>query len=184
MSHKMKKLLKGHMTQLTGEDIVDAVHHFPNMSEQTYNKLNRAFLKGKGCRICLKDEEMRGCGLIKEAKKVGKFVAKSGIGDVIVDEAVGVLPIPQTAKNLVSQGVKYEAKKILGGNVNPYLPRQITGAGLPGKQLKIYDDSSNLVRPDSDSFYPSVYNLPMYSTPVGNALLQHRKSGAGFKVNM
>lgn len=126
---------------------------------------------------------MRGCGLIKEAKKVGKFVAKSGIGDVIVDEAVGVLPIPQTAKNLVSQGVKYEAKKILGGNVNPYLPSQLSGAGLPGKQLRTYNDSSNIVRPGSDSFYPSVYNLPMYSTPIGNALLQNRR-GAGFKVNM
>ena len=183
MSHKMKKLLKGHMTQLSGEDIVDAVHHFPNMSQQTYNKLNKAYMKGKGCRICLNDEEMRGCGIVKEAKKVGKFVSKSGLGDVIVDEAVGVLPIPQMAKNLVSQGVKYEAHKILGGNVNPYMPTQITGQGLPGRQLRTYNDSSNMVRPDSDSFRPSVYNLPLYSNPIGNALLQGKK-GSGFRVNM
>jgi len=76
-----------------------------NMSEQTYKKLNRAFLKGKGCRVCLKDEEMRGCGLIKEAKKKLEGSWQNlGIGDVVVDEAVGVLPIPQTAKNQVSQG--------------------------------------------------------------------------------
>ena len=144
MSPKMKKLLKGHMTQLKGEDIVDAIHHFPNMNEKNYNKLHKAYMKGCACRICLDDEELKGCGIIHEAKKVGKFISKSGIGDVIVDEAVGLTPLPQTAKNLISTGIKYETKKILGGSINPYMPTQISGSGFGGRKLRTYNDSSNM----------------------------------------
>jgi hypothetical protein len=183
MSHKMKKLLKGHTTQLHGEDIVDAVHHFPNMSQKNYNKLLKSYNKGNGCRLCLNDEELSGSGIVKEAKKVGKFIAKSGISDVIIDEAVGITPLPQTAKNLISKGIKYEAKKMLGGTVNPYLPQQITGSGFGDRNIKTYNDSSNIVHVDSDAYNPSIYNLPMYSNAIAQSLFKDKK-GAGFKVNM
>jgi hypothetical protein len=37
-----------------------------------------------------------------------------------------------------------------------------------------------MVRTDTDAFKPSVYNLPLYANPVGQALIR----GQGFKVYM
>ena len=50
---KCKKLLKGGSIIIKGEDIVDIVHHTPNMSKENYNKLKKAYEKNKGGRLKL-----------------------------------------------------------------------------------------------------------------------------------
>ena len=300
MSKQIHKLSKGKISQLKGNDIVDAIHFFPNISEANYKKLNRAYMKGCGCRIQLGDEEMIGSGFLSKAKKVakriGKVAVKSGLADVVIDEGIGMLPLPQSAQNIASRYAKQElrdltgagmmkqikkagktvgkfavksgiadklideglkkvanekyanmignvakegvrdlagagmmkqmkkagkkvgkfavksgiadklideglkqvanekyanmignvakegVRDLTGGKINPYLPASISGAGLQkyGIPLRTYSDGSNLVRTDTDAFKPSVYNLPLYANPVGQALIR----GQGFKVYM
>lgn len=243
MSKQIQKLSKGKISQLKGDDIVDAIHFFPNISEANYKKLNRAYQKGCGCRIQLGDEEMIGSGFLSKAKKVakriGKVAVKSGLADVVIDEGIGMLPLPQSAQNIASRYAKQElrdltgagmmkqikkagktvgkfavksgiadklideglkqvanekyanmignvakegVRDLTGGKINPYLPASISGAGLQkyGIPLRTYSDGSNMVRTDTDAFKPSVYNLPLYANPVGQALIR----GQGFKVYM
>ncbi len=178
MSLKMKKLHKGLTQQLKDEDIIDAVHYFPNMSVENYHKLNKAYMSGKGCRISLKEHEMKGCGFVDNVKKSGKSFVKSGIADIAIDEAVNLLPAPAIAKKVIGTVAKKELHSLVGKGVNPFLPDELVGKGL-NKQIKTYNDQSNLVHVHSDAFNPSIYNLPMYSNPIAKQLL---KKGSGFKV--
>lgn len=180
MSLKMKKLHKGLTQQLKDEDIVDAVHYFPNMGVDNYHKLNKAYMNGKGCRITLQEHEMKGCGLGKSIKKNTKSLVETGIPDIAIDEAVNLLPVPAIAKKVVGTLAKKELHNVVGAGVNPFLPDQLVGKGF-NKHIKTYEDQSNIVHYNSDSFNPSIYNLPMYSNPIANQLLQ---KGKGFKVMM
>ncbi len=301
MTKQLQKLSKGKITQLKHSDILDAVNNFPNMSHENYSKLDKAYKKGCGCRVKLCEEEMVGSGFLKKLNKVGKAVGKvavkSGIAGVVIDEAVGALPLPQSAQNMASRVIKKELKDYAGAGImkrigkvskgvgravmksgagdilidealnntglkgskyqkmvgdiakagardvvgagimkkigkvskgvgkavmksgagdilidealnntglkgskyqkmvgdiakagardmvgggNPYLPSRMSGAGFQnyGIPLRTYSDLSNMVRPDTDAFHPSVYNLPMYSTPIAQQVIR----GKGFRT--
>ena len=242
MTKKLHQISKGKTTQLRGQDIVDVVSNFPNMGYHNFNKLNRAYIKGCGCRIKLEDDEMVGSGFLSKANKIGKQMGrvalKSGLANVLIDETMGALPIPQTAQNVASRIAKNQLKDYAGAGImkkmgkigknvgktvmksgvgdmiidealnnsglknskyknavgdiakmgardltgggNPYLPSKLNGGGLEkyGVPMRTYSDSSNMVRYDTDSFKPSVYNMPLYSTPVAQQLIR----GNGFRV--
>jgi hypothetical protein len=48
------------------------VHHFPNMSQATYKKLEKAYNKGKASRLKLTEQEMVGHGSGQQVKKIAK----------------------------------------------------------------------------------------------------------------
>eukprot|EP00604_Paraphysomonas_vestita_P000103 CAMPEP_0174825504 /NCGR_PEP_ID=MMETSP1107-20130205/42820_1 /TAXON_ID=36770 /ORGANISM="Paraphysomonas vestita, Strain GFlagA" /LENGTH=178 /DNA_ID=CAMNT_0016057181 /DNA_START=747 /DNA_END=1283 /DNA_ORIENTATION=+ len=167
------------------EDIVEACHHFPNMSNANYKKLEKAYSKAKACRLKLTEEEMHGNGLgivkmankvAKVAKKTGQIAMKSGIGDMIIDEAVGVLPMPTIAQKAVSAVVKKQVHDLTGTGLsqaeidsNPYIPHALRGSGLQkyGVPIETHSDGSNLVHVSSDAFHPDYKLSNAYSNPVG-----------------
>jgi hypothetical protein len=183
----LKKLLKGQGMVLRDDDIVDACHHFPNMSTANYAKLEKAYNKNKGCRLKLTEPELIGHGLNfgkvakkvgKVARKVGKIAMKSGVGDMVIDEAVGALPIPVVAQKAVAKVVKQEARQLTGtGANNPYIPHFLKGSGLQqyGIPVRPINNSSNEVSTSSDAFHPSVYNSQPYANPLGYELLKDKR---------
>jgi hypothetical protein len=72
MTKKLIKLTKGKVTQLTKNEIHDAINNFPNMGYENYHKCNKALIKGCGVRVKLSDEEMVGSGFLSKVKKVAK----------------------------------------------------------------------------------------------------------------
>jgi hypothetical protein len=153
----LKKLLKGQGMILRDEDIVDTCHHFPNMSKENYSKLEKAYNKNKGVRLKLTEPELIGHGLNigrvtkrvgKVAKKVGKYAMRSGVGDMVIDEAVGALPIPTFAQKAVARVAKQEARDLTGaGSNNPYMPHFLKGSGLAeyGIPIRPKNNSSKLL---------------------------------------
>jgi hypothetical protein len=121
MTKKLAKLAKGKVTQLSNHEILDAMKNFPNMGYENYNKCNKALIKNCGCRVKLSDEEMVGSGFLNKAKKIGKTIGKvavkSGLANVVIDEAIGALPIPQTAQNMASRAIKHELKDYTGAGI-------------------------------------------------------------------
>lgn len=75
----LHKLLKGQGIIVKDDDIVDACHHFPNMSAATMKKLEKAYNKQKAVRLKLTEDEMigNGLGVPKIAKKVGRVARKT-----------------------------------------------------------------------------------------------------------
>lgn len=139
-------------------------------------KIRKAYNKNKGTRIKLTENEMIGNGLgvakalkkvAKVARKIGQVAMKSGIGDLLIDEAVGVLPIPIIAKKAVSEVVKKQARDLTGTDVgdsdtNPYIPHSLQGGGLQkyGVPLTTQSNSSNIVPVTSDAYHHQfiIYN--------------------------
>jgi len=151
MKHKISRLLKGKLVNLKGDEIIDIVHHTPNMSTENYKKLEKAFEKNKGCRIKLSESELQGCGLgqlahevKKDAQKVGKVAMKSGVVDVAIDETVNLAPIPAVAKKVTSNIIKHEAHKLTGTGSNPYLPPQLAGSGISPHHIQMSYLSNNI----------------------------------------
>ena len=149
--HKYKKILKGHQVNVKDGEIVDVCFHTPNLSKENYHKMNKAYEKGKGCRLKLSEHELKGCGLgqiahevKKDVEKVGKKAIKSGIADIAVDEAVNLLPLPSIAKKVASKVIKDEAHYLTGTGVNPYLPTQLAGSGFTSEHTKMSYLSSNI----------------------------------------
>jgi hypothetical protein len=116
------KVLNGKGIMIKDDDIVDAVHYFPNMSHATYKKLEKAYNKGKATRLKLSESELSGHGLgqqvVRSVKKVGRSAMNSRVGDFIIDEAVGVLPIPSIAQRAVSAVARKEAHQLTGTGIN------------------------------------------------------------------
>ena len=82
LEQKHKRLLKGATIQLKPEHLQGKLGDLVELalSPKKLKTLERAKLRGKGCRLCLTDEEIEGAGLrdffkkfAKGAKKVGKF---------------------------------------------------------------------------------------------------------------
>jgi hypothetical protein len=176
----LHKLLNGQGIMVKDDDIVDACHHFPNMTQENYKKLEKAYNKGKACRLKLAQHELVGHGLsIKQvgrmARKVGKVAMKSGVGDLIINEAVGALPIPVFAQKAVATIAKKEARQLTGAGVNqmnfennPYIPKILRGSGLQnyGVPISTHNDVSNIVPIDSDAYHPTTQVSNAYSNPI------------------
>lgn len=115
---------------------------------------------------------------------------KSGIGDVLIDEAVGTLPMPIIAEKVVAGVVKKQAHELTGTGLqsdvsvgtsvgmsnndihsNPYIPQALKGAGLQkyGLPIETHNDRSNIVHIHSDAFHPDYKLSNAYSNPVGHA---------------
>lgn len=112
----------------------------------------------------------------KTALKVGKFAnnaSKQLTGDSLTDLAIDyglentigrVDPTGGLATDMIGEQMKKQANKELdkrGSGVNPYMPKHKGGSfrsggsfRTAGKGVRVYDDSSNYVRPDSASWNP------------------------------
>jgi hypothetical protein len=111
----------------------------------------------------------------KTALKVGKFAnnaSKQLTGDSLTDLAIDyglentigrVDPTGGLATDMISNQLKKKANEELdkrGSGVNPYMPKKggsfRSGGSFrtSGKGVRVYDDSSNYVRPDSASWHP------------------------------
>lgn len=122
------------------------------ISTENYKKMEKAYEKGKGCRVKLSESELVGCGLGKviqevkhDAQKVGKLAMKSGVADVAIDEAVNLIPMPSIAKKIASKAIKYEAHKLTGTGIksNPYLPDVLSGGTLTPSHTQMSYISGN-----------------------------------------
>ena len=74
---KLNNLLKKKTVQLSHDDIEEIISNFPNIGEANYKKLSKAYANGKGCRICLDEDELSGSGFGSMAKKGLKVGAKA-----------------------------------------------------------------------------------------------------------
>jgi hypothetical protein len=174
------KVLNGKGIMIKDDDIVDAVHYFPNMSKATYKKLESAYKKGKASRLKLSASELSGHGLgqqvARSVKKVGRATMNSGIGDFVIDEAVGLLPMPSIAQRAVSAVARKEAHQLTGTGINnynnnPYIPKILRGSGLQnyGIPISTHNNSSNIVPIDSDAFHPTAQMSNAYSNPINHS---------------
>lgn len=134
---RFKRIMKGHAIAVKDDDIVNVCLHTPNLTHDNYKKMEKAYEKGKGCRIKLSEEERVGCGLgdiahevKKDVQKVGKVAMKTGIVDLAIDEGVNFLPAPAIAKKVASKALKYEVHHLTGTGINPYMPMQLQGSGF------------------------------------------------------
>jgi hypothetical protein len=128
----------------------------------------------------LSEQEMVGHGLghqiTKAVKNVGRATMKSGVGDFIIDEAIGTLPIPAMAQRAVSAVARKEAHELTGTGVNqmdfhnnnPYIPKILRGSGLQnyGIPISTHNDASNIVPLDSDAYHATAQMSNAYSNPV------------------
>jgi hypothetical protein len=132
LESKIKHMLKGKSKRVNGDEIIYLLENFPNINDSSYRKLIKAYQKGAGCNICLNENEMHGSGFLKSLGKVGKSLGKatmkSGLGDMVINEAVGVLPIGETGRRLVSNVVSHQAHDMAGAGF-------LKNAGRMGKSL-------------------------------------------------
>ena len=84
--------------------------------------------------------------------------------------------IDPTLGNLASKQLNRLADKQIdkysGGNVNPYLPKQLKGSGMT------FNDLSNEVHYGHDAYNPKALNEPMFD----RLKMFKEMSGKGFKV--
>jgi hypothetical protein len=132
LENKMKQMLKGKSKRVNGDEIIFLLENIPNLNQTTYKKLVKAYQKGTGCNICLNNNEMHGSGFVKSlgrvGKSIGKATMKSGLGDMIINESVGVLPIGETGRRAVSNIISHQAHDMAGGGF-------LKNAGRMGKSL-------------------------------------------------
>eukprot|EP00604_Paraphysomonas_vestita_P000106 CAMPEP_0174825528 /NCGR_PEP_ID=MMETSP1107-20130205/42850_1 /TAXON_ID=36770 /ORGANISM="Paraphysomonas vestita, Strain GFlagA" /LENGTH=169 /DNA_ID=CAMNT_0016057231 /DNA_START=513 /DNA_END=1022 /DNA_ORIENTATION=- len=117
---KLKQLLKGKTKRLNGEEIIFIIDNYPNIPKSNYRKLHKAYNSGKGCNFCFEAQhELEGSGFMKSigkvGKSIGKSVVKSGVGDLMINEAVGVLPISETGRRAVSGAISGTTHHMAGG---------------------------------------------------------------------
>jgi hypothetical protein len=88
MTKKINQLVNGKTTQLKHEDIPYILEHTPNIGPSNYKKLEKAYRSGKGCRVCLGEEELQGSGFMNVAKKGAKIVKNNKQLNKLKDQAI------------------------------------------------------------------------------------------------
>eukprot|EP00604_Paraphysomonas_vestita_P000663 CAMPEP_0174824812 /NCGR_PEP_ID=MMETSP1107-20130205/38330_1 /TAXON_ID=36770 /ORGANISM="Paraphysomonas vestita, Strain GFlagA" /LENGTH=144 /DNA_ID=CAMNT_0016054153 /DNA_START=155 /DNA_END=589 /DNA_ORIENTATION=- len=126
-----------------------------------------------------------GSKALKVGNKVSNSLGYDDLDDMAIDfatkQTIGRIDptLGQLASNQLNRLADRQLEKH-GGSVNPYLPTQLRKGGSikSRRNVKTYDDMSNIVHPDSDAFMPNYRNLPMFD----RLKLHEQQHGAGFKV--
>ena len=133
----------------------------------------------------------KGLKMGAKALKVGNHVSNAmgydNLQDLAIDtvanETLGRIDptLGRVAGNAMKKVANKKIDKYSGGSINPYLPRQLQGGSIHHNSLSrvvhAYDDQSDVIHPNSDSYLPNSSNLPMF-----NQLKFEKHVGGGFKV--
>ena len=141
---KLKHLLNGKSKRLNGDEIIFMIENYPNLGKANYNKLRKAHNSGKGCNFSFEGEhELEGCGLFKSmgraGKSIGKSVIKSGVGDLLINEGVGMLPISETGRRAVGNAISGTAHHMAGGGFLKSMGRMGKSIGKAAVQSGVGD---------------------------------------------
>ena len=157
MTKKINQLLKGKTTQLKHDEIEAILAHIPNIGHDNYKKLEKAFRNNKGCRICLREEELEGCGFMNVAKKGAKIVRNNKQLNKLKDQAINkAVDYGMEQVGADEQTSKF-VKGLTRGAVNQGLNQMSQGAGfnfkkglkMGAKALKVGNKISNAMGYDN-----------------------------------
>ena len=202
MTKKINQLLKGKTTQLKHDEIEAILAHIPNIGHDNYKKLEKAFRNNKGCRICLREEELEGCGFMNVAKKGAKIVRNNKQLNKLKDQAINkAVDYGMEQVGADEQTSKF-VKGLTRGAVNQGLNQMSQGAGfnfkkglkMGAKALKVGNKISNAMGYDDlqDMAIDTVANQtvgridPTLGRMAGNALSKvadkqiDKYAGSGF----
>ena len=133
---------------------------------------------------------------LKIGNKISNAMGYDDLDNMAIDFATQQTlgRIDPTLGNMASKQLNRLADKQIekhGGNINPYLPKQLQGGSLSSlssgrtHNYEVYDNLSNEVQVNHQAFNPDMYLDPMFDQlKLIRQQAQLGLSGSGFKVNM
>jgi hypothetical protein len=130
---------------------------------------------------------------LKIGNKISNAMGYDDLDNMAIDFATQQTlgRIDPTLGNMASKQLNRLADKQIekhGGNINPYLPKQLQGGSLSSGRThnyEVYDNLSNEVQVNHQAFNPDMYLDPMFDQlKLIRQQAQLGLSGSGFRVNM